>query len=577
MGKTLLPTPSIRAGLVSALVLAALLLSRGACAQGSTEGRMREGYRYSSKVSPERPKVGDLAIVEIRLEGVAASSASVLELKLEPGLELEAESLRPFSGADPSARGTEFRLELRVRRPGALGIESFVVAAEAKNIELGPLPVVAAGTAAETAAPGPGGGKASWRWVAPEWAYRYEAFKLGLEPVEGGMSITAAVPAVSFSPPAGASIEASGKLSWTAIAFDEGKLALPEARIGSGASIGRAEAASLEIRPLPPDFAGSRAIGSFSLSLAKEGSSGAAGEELRARLVLEGKGNFPALALPEPDIRLDGAVLPRASWTSRRVDEVEADDGGYRGRCSLLMEILPPGVGLLTLSYPRFSFLEPGSGPRLLDLPELKWKVLKAARGQGARASPDWGSGMEGASALWNRGEGGKALAFLYGRLRRAPPLSREAYDARKAAVSCSRILGTSPPFLDALPPPLYFAIAASLATLMGLALFILERRRARGVLGRRAPASSRGFAGSAILALALAFLSVASAAERRVEYAVVWADSLRTVPSALSELSIPVVQGSTARLRGRSGDYASVALADGVEGWVPLDSIFFY
>jgi hypothetical protein len=71
--------------------------------------------------------------------------------------------------------------------------------------------------------------------------------------------------------------------------------------------------------------------------------------------------------------------------------------------------------------------------------------------------------------------------------------------------------------------------------------------------------------------------LALASAVERREALAVVWTEKLRTVPSGKSELSIAVIKGSTARLRGSFGTYEGVVLADGVEGWAPRDSLYFY
>jgi hypothetical protein len=565
-------------GLVSALALAAILLPRGLGAEPSIEGRSREGYRYSAKVSPERSKVGDLAFVEIRLEGISASSAKLVHLELDPGLKLEAESLRPFTNALSASPGVELRFELRVLNPAPLAIRSLLLEAEGRTVELGAVPVAAA-----DAPEAPGGeGEPDWRWVAPARVYRYEAFALRLEAIEGasGRGSAAASPAappVSFAPPVGASIEASGALSWTAIAFEEGTLALPEARIGSGSSTGRAGKAKIEVRPLPPGLAASRAVGSFKLTFEEESalrpalSHRAAGSGLRARLVLAGRGNFPALALPTPDLRLDGAALPAASWSSSRIDEIEAEGSGYRGRSVLVLEILPPRAGLLSLSFPPFAVLDPEGRMISLAVPAFERSIGKAAPSAKAagRASPDWGVGMGKAAALWDRGEYGKALAFLYGKLRMAPPLSREARDAKRAAAACSALLGTGPPLLDALPPPKYSVIAASLATIAGSALFITAGRRARG---RRA-------AGLAllVLAFALAGLSFASAAERREKYAVIWADSLRTVPSALSELSIYVLKGSTAKLTGQAGAYLGLILADGVEGWAPRDSIYFY
>jgi hypothetical protein len=186
---------------------------------------------------------------------------------------------------------------------------------------------------------------------------------------------------------------------------------------------------------------------------------------------------------------------------------------------------------------------------------------------------------LEKAAALWKRGERGAALALVYGKLRRSSPLSSEGREAKKAALACVRLLGTDMPLLDALPSPIGIALFASLATIAGLALFVSENRARKRGGDARPGSGGRRAAGRILLVLALALvgLGAASASERRRAYAVVWANSLRTVPSELSELSVSVVQGSTARLRGRSGGFLSLALADGIEGWAAPDQVFFY
>jgi hypothetical protein len=384
---------SMRRAAAAALALLLFAPCSPAKAQDAAEGRDGGGHRYSFVVSPERPRPGDLVQLTLRLEGASASSAEIVELKLDEGLELEAESLRPYSSADSSpqgsARGTELRLEFRARRPGPLGIASLTVEAGGSRFEIGRLAVV---------------------------------------PAEPGST-----PAKAESPTT--TLE---------------KAETPEGADSASAAL---ETESAIARPAPPPAAGSEAA------------------------------------------------------ATRR------------------------------------------------------------------RAAPAWGSGMGKEAALWARGEEGAALALVYGRLRRAPPLSREARDARRTAVSCAEFLGTDAPVLDSTPPPAYCAAAAALATFAALALFLLSRKG-----GARRP-FGRGAATWVLVGLAIVFLGLGlgSAIERRRAYAVVWTDSLKTVPSALSELSVSVVKGSTARLRGRSGDYLSLALADGVEGWASPEAIFFY
>lgn len=123
-------------------------------------------------------------------------------------------------------------------------------------------------------------------------------------------------------------------------------------------------------------------------------------------------------------------------------------------------------------------------------------------------------------------------------------------------------------PLLDGLPPWPYFALPACVVASLGLGLFLFARKRGPRV---GAPAVALAFA------LALGVFASISAAERRQSFAVLWAQELRTIPSAKSELRISVVRGTTARLGGSFGSFERVILADGVEGWTPRDTLFLY
>ena len=117
----------------------------------------------------------------------------------------------------------------------------------------------------------------------------------------------------------------------------------------------------------------------------------------------------------------------------------------------------------------------------------------------------------------------------------------------------------------------MYFAIAALLVAFAGLTLFIVSK------VNGRASRNLKGEVTLLFLALVFSGFYALSAAERQEKFAVIWTDSLRTVPSAQSELSVAGAKGSTARLRGFAGPYAGVVLADGVEGWASRDSLFWY
>jgi hypothetical protein len=521
----------------------ALSFSAGAAGASALEGSPPE-LGYSVAIEPAKPELGGLVVFELRVEGLTAASASIVLLSLDPGLSLESESLWPT--VSQSGRGTEFRFELRIHKVGELRIESLAISGAEGRLVLGPLIVC------DVPAPGPEAG-AAWRWVAPSEVLRYQAFEARLEAPGGGREGSGGPQTATFGPPPGASFDASGRLSWTVIAFEEGELVLPEAALGGGGG-GHAAAVKISVKALPPEIDSSRAIGSFTLGL--EGPKPAdpvVGGSIRLRLVLEGRGNLPALLLPQPLISLGkaGSPAPSASWSSSRVDASRAEGGSYVGSTSLVLDFSPPRPGLATLRFPPLKAFDPLSGIVTLELPPLELRV---------RSAPAPLRGGEG---------GGQALADLYGRLRRSPPLSAASRIARKAALAQAAELGAEGPLLDSLPPPPCLAWPACLGGLAAIVLFL----RSRGGLRRRAALSGLVLG----LALSLGILALASAAERRASFAVVWTDTLRALPSADSELELRVVRGSTARIRGSSGNYMSLILSDGAEGWAPRDSLYFY
>lgn len=543
-------------------LLSVLCCAHALAGQGPTWMTSPEGYRYSLAIEPvsSSSSSSKLATATLEIEGLSASGSRVATLALDEGLELESESLRPRASASSSKRGLELRLELRATKPGKLGIKSLVIEAAEGSIRLGPIPVIdGEKIKAENAV-----GRLR-RWVAPPSALRYEAFELRLEgPSSGGSAASASS---SFGFPAEVSAEASAPGSWTLIAFEGKNLSLPR--------LGGAEVQMIRIDELPAGLEKTRAIGRFSFRL--EGPEGAvpAGSTLRLKLILEGRGNLPALILPEPQPRLGLSSLPRSAWKARRIDDYRAVGGSYEGSASLELDIVPPRSGALSLSFPSFAVLDPEKGLTFLSLPSFERRIgeaptakdekndtegrrlallLAAARGTARGASASGGSSSRGATA---------------------PRGPRASSEAAAAARALSSELGAGAVLLDPLPPFYFFSFPAAAVAIAGLALFIASKAK------RRKGGVNAIFLCTALaICLALSVLSLVSIAERKQSYAVIWTDRLRSVPSAKAELSIPIPRGSTGRLRaivGSSPKYARLVLADGVEGWALLDSLYLY
>jgi hypothetical protein len=184
------------------------------------------------------------------------------------------------------------------------------------------------------------------------------------------------------------------------------------------------------------------------------------------------------------------------------------------------------------------------------------------------------------AALRWDSGDRGRSLALLYGLRRRSPALAGVA----ESAAACSGELGSGPPLLDALPPPLPFALTSAAAALGALFLFLASRSKRREGRregeGRGAAHRARLKALALLLVLAsvvLAILAGAALSERRTVYAVLWTDSLLLVPSPVAEGRVTVTRGTAARVRGETSGYVGLVLADGLAGWAPRDAVYYY
>jgi len=399
--------------------------------------------RYRFESLPADPSVGDLVRVVFVVAGLGGSGLRV-DVELDEGLTLEASSERPRVGAGGS-RETEIVLELRVLAAGRRVVGDIEVEGAGGSILIPGFSLSARG-------PGGRGPEPSvWRWSAPFSVFRFEAFELAIERVDG--SGTPADAAASFSPPPGLSLETAGALSWVALALEEGEIALPEVTIFAGSSsIGSAGAAALRAKSLPADLEASRAIGRFRAELIGPDPELAAGRASDFSLLLSGKGNLPLVLLPEARVELEGETLPRGSVIYSREDDARPSGGSYEGSASLHIRVAPALPGRLILEFPPLPVLEPGGALSWLSLPRFEalvagsaaplpaagraspFAALLAATAPGAEsvapgAAPGAVSVAPGAAdaalfeaaQAWEKGERGRALALLYGIQRRRP------------------------------------------------------------------------------------------------------------------------------------------------------------
>jgi hypothetical protein len=174
----------------------------------------------------------------------------------------------------------------------------------------------------------------------------------------------------------------------------------------------------------------------------------------------------------------------------------------------------------------------------------------------------------------------GAALASLYRTLRTTIFFESAHREARAAAskilASIGRGLGPNDILLDALPPPKLFITIAVLCAAAALLTFLVFRRRNDRPERKPVVRLVLPLVLCAVFICAV-LLGLASALERRTVYAVVWTNEARAIPSAQAELVITIDPASTARLGSSAAGFSSLTFADGVEAWVPSDSIFTY
>ena len=609
-----MPNRLTRRGVCLALVLLAAWSGAGVA--------QSPAFPYRVELSPRRPTVGGELELDLVVQGLSARGMELSELSVGEGLSLESQSIGPFVEPDGS-RGSQLRLVFRVLRAGRIAITRLVLRSKEGSLVAAPMSLVAEGPLSSS-----GEREEVWEWEAPEEVYRYEAFSLRLRDRAGeGPDSTSSDVTASFSVPEGASLEAIGPLAWTMTVLDAGTVALPDADMSRGGRpIGKAAGFTIRVREPPAEIGASRAIGRFELALeGLERTRPRAGDPFVFRLVLSGRGNLPVLHLSEPRLSLDGKALPAEDLASRRLDDSQPAAGGYEGRAMLELTVTPPSAGRLTISVPPIAALEPGAGLRVLSLEPVSLRVQGGLAGDGSAFAGDGASGgpFTGAEAAalrlaaasarlrslpallkssrvgsgqaaaarrralellgprladdrdgryleaalrWESGERGPALALLYGLLRSHPGFA----DARQAAEACAGELGSGAPLLDALPPPLPFALGGILPLAASLFFFFAARRK-------RGPALAATAGLCLVLAAGSLALSGLSALERRRSYAVVWTDRLLVVPSPSARGYVELPLGSAARIRGAAPGYVGLVFGDGLAGWAPRESVYYY
>jgi hypothetical protein len=567
-------------------------------------------FAYRVTVDPQKPVPGSPLVVDVKVDGL--SGAELGDLSLGPGLYLESSLVKPWLEAGKPA-GSELRLEFSVLDSGPWSIDSIELVGQEGRFLAGPMrwEAAPAGTVL----------KQSWRWDAPATVYRYSSIAVRLV----GSPPPGVMPLAFVSAPVGASLEPipGEAMTWVLTPLEGRTVTLPETRIDAGEASGKAPALRIAVLSLPAEVAATRAVGEFGLSLEGPGpGSFRAGELLSFRLALRGQGNLPSLRFPTVNATLDGKALPAAVWRESRADSIAPTLAGYEGAAVVDYLFEAPGAGTLHVEPAPFPVLLPGGIVENLRVPALDLRILpKDASGGGtdplgsliprlaeilakretglaalprllksadktaaakllSSAPPPVSMSTEGrllaAALLWSKGAKGEALALLYGLARQEPGNK----DVALAAASTAAFVNAGKPFADALPKPRVFLLPGAAAFVAGLSLLVLSvlRRSSKGGRSARFSPLLAAVAGLLLIAaLSLGGLAAASSLERHRSYAVVWADRLYSVPSTLSEGTLPLARGASAEVVGKAPGYVGLRLEDGTMGWAKEESVFTY
>ena len=143
---------------------------------------------------------------------------------------------------------------------------------------------------------------------------------------------------------------------WMLIPTRPGTLTVPAFRASVSGLDRLVQALTLDVQPLPPEAAISRAVGDFSYTVeAKEGEAAQVGQ-LVITQEISGRGNFPYLKMPE-------ITVPGLTLTSRQEGtRYRAAKGGYEGSLLVTWRFSSDQARDVTVTLPGFLAFQPKTG-----------------------------------------------------------------------------------------------------------------------------------------------------------------------------------------------------------------------
>ncbi|MFH2114954.1 MAG: hypothetical protein ABIJ86_10670 [Spirochaetota bacterium] len=614
------------AGWLKVLVISILLSFPGAMVFGQ--------YVVASVELPTTPTPGQVFFIRVLMNGAEALRVEAVEPLYEGPVQYIGADIRPFPQSEGPAASVDYHF--RALEEGSLVIGSLSVLYDGSSIRLGSWHIavgVAVGVAASDAAGGSnsnansgtqtsrGGRIASW--IVPEAVRVYEPFLARAVLSDGGPVIIH-----SMAVPGAISRPSSDGPGWTVIGTREGELNLPALDIDTPDGRVRVSAQRVMVQALPRAAAGTRAVGTWSVSLMVDVAGGEAhpGDSASWEAIAHGDGSA-GFAEP-PKVRVFGPDgLPVALMTEPfRFGQALPGEASYTGHAGAIGTFLMEYPGEYRVELEPYPWFDPASSelryavaspvtilviePKALvwvPTAELKIQAVASIRRLADSNGGLWSQALVAAklddvdgislaydqlseSRLASAGrrlpwrwsgpggidEGMAALSFIgddpvmaFHEAARLERWSVMPGKARAYADAAAMALGIQERPRTVFPPPLVLGAAAVLLALLASIL----------ILGFFRHVSLLRLAGFMMVGLAVVF-SVAlilSIVERAEVYFVSLGGSALAVPSVAASVSFKARPGSVGKVLRRIPSWVFVEFSDGRNAWIVESEICLF
>jgi hypothetical protein len=589
-------------------------------------------YVEASVQLPSAVVPGQVFYIRVLMKGAEAIRTEAVEPLYEGPVQYIGADVRPIAQAEGPAAYVDYHY--LALREGSLVISTLSVLYDGSPIQLGSWHVAvgvdvddgdAGGEAGRAAGTGnqTGRGARMANWIAPETVRTYEPFLAravlpdGKPVVVNSLAIPGAITRFSGDGP-----------GWTVIGTKAGELTLPALELDTTGGRILVSAGRVRVQPLPQDAAGTRAVGTWSVSLTVDVAGGEArtGDSASWEAVAQGKGSAgfaepPTVRVIGPDGRQ--VALLADPFRFGQALPGEATFTGHIGAIGTFVMELPGDYRVELEPYPWFDPVSSRqryarAAPVVIraiqpevaawvPAADLKAQAVSKIRRLASSESGQWaqalvaieGDDAEGIRLAYDQlSEAGKttadrrlpwkwlgpgsmdeglaALAFIgtdpvkaFHEAARLERWSLLPGQVRAFADATATALGIQDRPAQALPPPMALGAAALLMILLALIAFFGPFRLVSLVR----------LAGFMVIGLAV-LLSVAlalSVVERMEVYFVSSGGSAMAVPSDAATVSFEVRPGATGKVLRRVPSWVFVEFSDGRNAWIKESEICFY